>query len=56
MRELKYLLSKYAVAYYMDDRLSHTIGGTNLQLGTSEKTVAVELHGNNMLVNPAKLF
>jgi len=55
MRELKYLLSKYAVAYYMDDRLSHTIGGTNLQLGTSEKTVAVELHGNNMLVNPAKV-
>jgi hypothetical protein len=54
-RELKYLLSKYAVASYMDDRLSHTIGGTSLQLDTSEKTVAVESQGNNILVSRAKV-
>jgi len=39
----------------MDDRISHTIGGTSLQLDTSEKTVAVESHGNNIVVSRAKV-
>ena len=44
MRELDYVLSKYAVAY-MDDQLSRTFGGTSLQLYTSDKTDGVEYNG-----------
>ena len=49
--ELSYLLSKYAVESYMDDRLSRTIGGTSLQLDTSEKTGGVKSLYNRILVS-----
>jgi hypothetical protein len=49
--ELNYLLSKYAVESYMDDQLSRTIGGTSLQLDTSEKTGGVESLYNGILVS-----
>ncbi|MCI16362.1 frigida-like protein, partial [Trifolium medium] len=48
MRNLKYLLSKYAVA---SDQLSRIIGGTSLQLDTSEKTDEVESLYNGILVD-----
>jgi hypothetical protein len=51
MRKLKYLLSKYAVASYMDDQLSRIIGGTSLHLDTSEKTNGVESLYNGILIN-----
>jgi hypothetical protein len=51
MRELKYLPCKYAVASYMDDQLSHTIGGTTLQFDTSEKTDGVESLHKGILVD-----
>jgi hypothetical protein len=51
MRELKYLSCKYAVASYIDDQLSHTIGGTTLQFDTSEKTDGVESLHKGILVD-----
>ncbi|WJX74144.1 hypothetical protein P8452_57836 [Trifolium repens] len=42
---------KDSVTSYMNDQLSCTIGGTSLQLGTSEKTDGVESLYNGILVN-----
>ncbi|WJX69352.1 hypothetical protein P8452_53613 [Trifolium repens] len=42
---------KDSVTSYMNDQLSCTIGGTSLQLGTSEKTEGVESLYNGILVN-----
>jgi len=49
--DLKYLLSKYAVASYMDDQSSRAFGGISLQLDTSEKTDGVESLFNSILAN-----
>lgn len=51
MRQLNYLLSKYAVASYMDDQLSRNFGGTSLQLHISEKTDGLESLHTRILVD-----
>lgn len=52
MGEIKYLaiLSKYAVASYMDDQLSPIKDGTSLQLDTNEKNDGIESLCNDILV------